>query len=82
LDLDQLWCKKDSRISNWSKEYKVRGAVLRVYFNCILSGLNGMHVNLEFCQIYNNLFVFLEFSRNCVAVLKTHQETHVVEPSF
>jgi len=24
------WCKKDSRISNWSKEYKVRGAFLCV----------------------------------------------------
>ncbi|QCD86975.1 hypothetical protein DEO72_LG3g1506 [Vigna unguiculata] len=22
LELDQWWCKKDSRISNWSKEYK------------------------------------------------------------
>jgi len=32
------------------EEIHVRGAVLRVYFNCIFSGLNGMHVNLEFAK--------------------------------
>ena len=30
LELDQLWCKKESRISNCSKVYKVRGVVLCV----------------------------------------------------
>jgi len=30
LELDQLWCKKNSKISNWRKEYKVRGALLCV----------------------------------------------------
>jgi len=34
LELDQWWCKKDSRISNWSKEYKVRGVPLRMYMFC------------------------------------------------
>ena len=40
LELDQWWCKKDSRISNWSKEYKVRGAALFVRLNCMI--LRGM----------------------------------------
>jgi len=41
-----------------------------------------MHVNLELCQKYNNLFVFLEFSRNCLVASKTCQAKHVAEPSF
>jgi len=36
LELDQWWCKKDSRIFNWSKEYKVRGATLFVILNCMI----------------------------------------------
>jgi len=60
------------------QEIHVRGVVLRVYFICIVAGLNGMHVNLEFYQIYNKLFVFLEFSKNCLAALKTRQATHAL----
>jgi len=40
LELDQWWCKKDSRMSNWSKEYKVRGTALFVILNYMI--LRGM----------------------------------------